>query len=119
MEDTLVRWRRMNGYKVLYIPGVDHAGIATQSVVEKHLARQNISKYDLGRKKFLEKVFEWKEEYGNAINEQLKRIGSSFAWDRFYFTMDEARSVSVIEAFNQLFEKNLIYRSNRIINWSC
>ncbi len=119
IEDTLVRWKRMQGFKAMYVPGVDHAGIATQSVVERTLAKENISKYDLGREKFVEKVWEWKESYGNKITNQLRRIGSSFDWTRFAFTMDEQRSKAVKEAFCVLYNKGLIYRSNRLINWSC
>ena len=109
----------MNGYKVVWVPGVDHAGISTQSVVEKTLAKQGVSKYDLGREKFVEKVWEWKEEYGNTITEQLRRIGSSLDWKRFTFTMDEKRSVAVKETFYRLYKKGLIYRGNRLINWCC
>ena len=119
VEDCLARWRRMQGFKTVYLPGVDHAGIATQAIVEKNLRKEGVSKYDLGREKFVEKVWEWKHSYGTRIEKQLRRLGSSLDWDRMSFTMDEPRSRAVIEAFCRLHEKGLIYRSNRLVNWSC
>ena len=119
IQDTLIRWKRMQGFKCVWVPGVDHAGISTQSVVEKTLAKQNISKYDLGREDFVKKVWEWKEEYGNTITTQLRRIGSSLDWQRYTFTMDDTRSVAVKETFYKLYKKGLIYRGNRLINWCC
>lgn len=119
IEDCMTRWRKMSGYKAVYIPGVDHAGIATQSVVEKTLLKQGITKNQLGREKFVEKVWEWKKSYGIAIEKQLRRLGSCLDWDRFSFTMDETRSRAVKEAFIRLHEKGYIYRANRLVNWSC
>ena len=119
IQDTLVRWKKMKGFKTVYVPGVDHAGIATQSVVERTLAREGVSKYDIGREKFIERVWQWKEHYGNTITEQLKKIGSSLDWERYAFTMDKPRSVAVKEAFCRLYSNNLIYRANRLVNWSC
>lgn len=119
IQDSLIRWKKMKGFKTVYVPGVDHAGIATQSIVERTLAKDGIKKYDIGREKFVERVWEWKEHYGNTITEQLKKLGSSLDWDRFAFTMDEPRSVAVKEAFVRLYSKKLIYRANRLVNWSC
>lgn len=117
LQDILIRWRRMQGYNALWVPGTDHAGIATQARVEEHLAQDGISKYDLGREKFLEKVWEWKHEYHGRISKQLRLLGSSCDWDRERFTMDEGCSRAVREVFVRLFEKGLIYRGNYIINW--
>ena len=110
----------MSGKICLWNPGCDHAGIATQVVVEKKLFKeQKITRHDLGREKFVEKVWEWKKEYGAAIYDQLKKLGSSVDWDRAVFTMDEKMSKAVTEAFVRLHEDGTIYRSNRIVNWSC
>ncbi|KAB2952352.1 valine--tRNA ligase [Heliorestis acidaminivorans] len=117
LQDILVRWKRMAGYKVLWIPGTDHAGIATQAKVEEALAKEGQSKYDLGREAFLERVWDWKHQYGHRITSQLKKLGTSCDWSRERFTMDEGCSKAVQEVFIQLFEKDLIYRGNRIINW--
>jgi valyl-tRNA synthetase len=120
IQDTVVRWRRMSGYEALWVPGTDHAGIATQTVVEKKLMREGkITRHDLGREKFLEKVFEWKGEYGGKIFNQLRRLGSSLDWTREAFTMDEKLSKAVKEAFVKMHEDGLIYRDNRLVNWSC
>jgi len=120
VEDTLTRWHRMKGHATLYVPGTDHAGIATQSVVEKMLMKEsNQNRHDLGREKFVEKVWEWKNEYGNRITTQLRSLGSSVDWSRERFTMDAKCSKAVIEAFNQLHEKGLLYRERRLGNWSC
>jgi len=120
IQDTIVRWRRMSGYETLWVPGTDHAGIATQTVVEKKLQREEgITRHDLGREKFLERVFEWKEVYGGKITNQLRRIGSSMDWTREAFTMDEKLSKAVKEAFVRMFDEGLIYRDNRLVNWSC
>ena len=119
IEDCMCRWRSMNGYKTVYIPGVDHAGIATQSVVEKTLLKEGIDKNAIGREKFVERVWEWKQNYGSVIQMQLRRLGSMLDWDRFSFTMDETRSEAVKEAFVRLHERGLIYRANRLVNWSC
>jgi len=120
VEDAITRYHRMNGRMTLWVPGSDHAGIATQVVVEKKLAREEgLSRHDLGREKFLEKVFQWKEEYGGAIYNQLRRLGSSVDWDRVTFTMDPKCCKAVTEAFVLLHDEGTIYRSNRLVNWSC
>lgn len=117
IQDVLVRWRRMQGFNTLWMPGTDHAGIATQARVEEHLAREGLSKYDLGREKFLERVWDWKEEYGGEIINQLKRLGASCDWERERFTMDAGCSHAVREVFKRLYEKGLIYKGSYIINW--
>src|SRR3989338_7255758 len=117
IQDILIRQKRMQGYKTLWIPGTDHAGIATQNVVEKDLKKQGISRHDLGKEKFLEKVWEWKEKYGNIILDQLKKIGSSCDWSRTRFTMDEKYSEAVKTAFLHYHKKGWIYRGERVINW--
>jgi len=120
VEDAITRYHRMNGKMTLWVPGSDHAGIATQVVVEKKIAREEgISRHDLGREKFLDRVFQWKEEYGGAIYDQLRRLGSSVDWDRVTFTMDPKCCKAVTEAFVLLHEEGTIYRSNRLVNWSC
>jgi valyl-tRNA synthetase len=120
VEDTLTRWHRMKGDATLYVPGTDHAGIATQSVVEKMIMKQsNQTRHDLGRDAFISKVWEWKGEYGNRITTQLRRLGSSVDWSRERFTMDDMCSKAVIEAFNQFHEAGLLYRAERLGNWSC
>jgi valyl-tRNA synthetase len=120
VEDTLTRWHRMKGHATLYVPGTDHAGIATQTVVEKMLMKnEGRSRHDLGREEFVKKVWEWKGEYGNKITTQLRRLGSSVDWSRERFTMDDMLSKAVIEAFNIFHERGLLYRSNRLGNWSC
>lgn len=117
LQDILTRWRRMQGYNTLWLPGTDHAGIATQAKVEEQLAKEGISKYELGREKFLERVWDWKEQYGNRITQQLRKLGTSCDWDRERFTMDEGCSEAVKEVFIKLYEKGLIYQDNYIINW--
>ena len=117
LQDILCRLKRMQGYEVLWMPGTDHAGIATQNVVERFLAGQNISRHELGREKFVERVWEWKEEYGGRIIGQLKRLGASCDWSRLRFTMDEGLSRAVREVFVSLYEQGLIYRGDYIINW--
>lgn len=120
IEDTLTRWHRMSGRETLWCPGFDHAGIATQVVVEKKLKReQNKSRHDLGREAFVKEIWKWKEEKGATIINQLKRMGSSCDWDRQRFTMDDVSVKAVLEAFTILHEKGLIYRSKRLVNWSC
>lgn len=119
LQDILTRWRRMQGYNALWLPGTDHAGIATQAKVEQELAGEGLSKYDLGREKFLERVWEWKENYGGRITNQLRRLGSSCDWDRERFTMDEGCSKAVREVFVRLYEEGLIYRDYYITNWCC
>jgi len=117
LQDVLVRWRRMQGRNTLWMPGTDHAGIATQNVVEKELAKQNLRRQDLGRERFLERVWQWKEQYGSRIIHQLKRVGCSCDWERTRFTMDQGLSRAVREAFVRLYEKGLIYRGKYLINW--
>jgi valyl-tRNA synthetase len=120
IQDALSRYHRMLGHNVLYLPGVDHAGIATQVVVEKKLmAEHSQTRHDLGREKFVEKVWEWKEKYGSRINHQLRKIGSSLDWSRECFTMDDNLSVAVKEAFVRLYERGVIFRENRLVNWDC
>ena len=119
IEDTLTRWHRMRGDVTCWLPGLDHAGIATQNVVERMLQNQGISKKDLGRDKFVEKVWEWKEKHGDRIYYQFEKLGASIDWDRMVFTMDDKLSRAVREAFIRLFEKGLIYRSYRLANWCC
>ncbi len=118
LQDLYIRWKRMKGYEVCWFPGIDHAGIATQTRVEAELESQNITKYDIGREKFIEKVWEWKEKYGGIILQQLKKLGVSCDWSRTLFTMDESASNAVREVFIRLFDEGLIYRGKRIINWS-
>ncbi|RIY40531.1 valine--tRNA ligase [Neopusillimonas maritima] len=115
--DGLVRYHRMRGDDTVFIPGTDHAGIATQIVVERQLDAQKVSRHDLGREKFLEKVWEWKEQSGNTITSQFRRLGSSADWDREYFTMDDNLSRGVVETFVRLYEQGLIYRGKRLVNW--
>jgi len=117
LQDILVRWRRMQGRNTLWMPGTDHAGIATQNVVERELARENLTRQRLGREKFLERVWQWKERYGSRIIDQLKAVGCSCDWDRLRFTMDEGLSRAVREAFVTLYERDLIYRGKYLINW--
>ncbi|MDB4969824.1 MAG: Valyl-tRNA synthetase [Myxococcales bacterium] len=118
IQDLLIRWRRMGAYNAMWMPGTDHAGIATQMVVERNLkALEGKSRHDLGREKFIERVWEWKEKNGNRIIEQLKVMGASCDWDRERFTMDEGLSKAVREAFVRLYEEGLIYRAQRLINW--
>ncbi len=118
LQDTLIRFKRMQGYDALWVPGVDHAGIATQIKVEEELrVKEGITRYDLGREKFLERVWDWKHKYGNRIVEQQKKLGASCDWDRAAFTMDEGCSKAVREVFVSLYEKGLIYKGSRIINW--
>ena len=115
--DGLTRYYRMKGCNTAWIPGTDHAGIATQIVVERQLAAQNVSRHDLGREKFLEKVWEWKEVSGGTITQQMRRVGCSADWTREYFTMDDVRAETVTEVFVRLFEQDLIYRGKRLVNW--
>ena len=118
MEDLMIRYHRMKGIPTLWVPGTDHAGIATQMLVEKMLAKQGIKRDDLGRESFLEHVWEWKTTYGGRITHQIRRLGASCDWEKERFTMDEGLSKAVREAFVRLFEKGLIYRGPRMINWS-
>jgi len=117
MQDILCRYRRLRGDNVLWMPGTDHAGIATQNVVEKKLARDGSDRHQLGREKFIDAVWQWREKYGSAIINQLKRLGASCDWQRERFTMDEGLSLAVRKVFVQLYDEGLIYRGNYIINW--
>lgn len=117
LQDILCRWKRMEGYNVLWMPGTDHAGIATQNVVERELAKEGLTRHDLGREEFLKRVWQWKEKYGNYIIEQLKRLGASCDWQRTRFTMDEGFSKGVREVFVRLYEEGLIYRGDYMVNW--
>jgi valyl-tRNA synthetase len=117
LQDILIRMKRMKGFEALWLPGMDHAGIATQNVVEKQLAAQGLSRHDLGREKFVEKVWEWKDESGGSILGQMKRLGDSVDWSRERFTMDAGLSQAVLEIFKRLYDAELIYRAERIINW--
>jgi valyl-tRNA synthetase len=115
--DIIVRWHRMRGFITLWLPGTDHAGIATQMMVERQLSSEGIKRRDLGREKFIERVWDWKKHYGGAILDQMKRLGASVDWDREYFTMDDNLSHAVREVFVRLYEEGLIYRGNYIVNW--
>lgn len=117
LQDILARYKRMDGYNVLWLPGTDHAGIATQNVVEKQLAEEGTDRHKLGREAFIERVWKWKQEYGGQIIKQLKKLGSSCDWSRERFTMDEGLSLAVREVFVRLFREGLIYRGDYIINW--
>jgi valyl-tRNA synthetase len=115
--DIVVRWHRMRGFTTLWLPGTDHAGIATQMMVERQLASEGKSRRELGREKFIERVWEWKKQYGGAITDQMRRLGASVDWEREYFTMDERLSRAVKEAFVRLYDEGLIYRGKYIVNW--
>lgn len=117
LQDVLIRFKRMQGFNTLWLPGKDHAGIATQIKVEEQLAKEGLTRDDLGREKFVERVWEWKEEYGDRIGKQIRRLGASCDWSRERFTLDEGCSRAVREVFVSLYEKDLIYRGNRITNW--
>ena len=118
LQDILTRYKRMQGYSALWLPGTDHAGIATQIKVEEELrTKEGLTRYDLGREKFLQRVWQWKEKYGNRIVEQQKKMGASCDWSRSRFTMDEGCSKAVRETFCELYDKGLIYKGSRIINW--
>ena len=117
LMDTLTRRRRMQGYRTLWLPGMDHAGIATQNVVERELAKEGLSRHDLGREAFVDRVWQWKAEYGGRILSQMRRLGDSVDWSRERFTMDEGLSRAVQTIFKQLYDDDLIYRAERIINW--
>src|SRR5437867_36211 len=117
VRDAIIRRKRMQGYETLWVPGTDHAGIATQVVVERELAKEGIDRRQLGREKFVERVWTWKQRYGNMIVDQIKKLGSSCDWSRLRFTMDEGLARAVRTAFVQMYEDGLIYRGERIINW--
>jgi len=117
LQDILIRWRRMEGYETLWLPGTDHASIATEAKIVEAMRKEGITKEEIGREKFLERAWEWKAQYGGRIVEQLKKLGSSCDWDRERFTLDEGCSKAVREVFCKLYDKGLIYRGERIINW--
>jgi valyl-tRNA synthetase len=117
MMDVLTRWKRMSGWRTLWLPGMDHAGISTQLMVTRELKKEGKTRHDLGREKFIERVWEWKEQYGGQILNQLRREGASVDWSRFKFTMDEDLSRAVRESFVRLYDEGMIYRGNRIVNW--
>ena len=117
LQDILIRYHRMNGYNTLWLPGTDHASIATEAKIVEAMRKEGITKEDIGREKFLERAWEWKRQYGGRIIEQLKKMGSSCDWDRERFTLDEGCNKAVVEVFNNLYEKGLIYRGERIVNW--
>ncbi len=117
LQDVICRWKRMKGYEVCWVPGTDHAGIATQWVVERELAKEGLTRHDVGREEFLKRVWEWKEKYGSRIINQLKKLGTSCDWERERFTMDEGFSKAVRRAFVSLYKEGLIYRGKRLINW--
>jgi valyl-tRNA synthetase len=117
MMDVLTRYKRMSGWRTLWLPGMDHAGISTQLMVTRDLKKEGKTRHDLGREKFVERVWKWKQEYGGQILNQLRREGASVDWSRFRFTMDEDLSRAVREAFVRFYEEGLIYRGNRIVNW--
>lgn len=117
IQDILARWKRMRGHKVLWLPGTDHAGIATQNVVERELSKEGLNRQKLGRDAFIERIWKWKAEYGSRIIHQLKKLGASCDWSRERFTLDEGLSRAVREVFVRLFEEGLVYRDNRLINW--
>ena len=118
IQDVLIRWKRMLGFNALWLPGTDHAGIATQSVVERELKKEGKTRHDLGREKFVERVWEWKNQYGNRIYQQMRRLGDSCDWDRAVFTLDPGVSRAVRKVFVDLHKKGLIYRGQRLVNWS-
>ncbi|HTZ17840.1 MAG TPA: class I tRNA ligase family protein, partial [Dissulfurispiraceae bacterium] len=117
LQDILSRWNRLSGRKVLWLPGTDHAGIATQNVVERELSKDGLDRHKLGRDQFIDMVWKWKAEYGGRIIHQLKKLGASCDWSRERFTLDEGLSKAVREVFVQLFDEGLIYRDSRLINW--
>jgi valyl-tRNA synthetase len=117
LQDIIVRFKRMQGFNTLWMPGMDHAGIATQNVVEQELAREGLTRHDLGREKFIERVWEWKAKFGGVIINQLKRLGCSCDWERQRFTMDDGLSRAVREVFVRLYNEDLIYQGDYIVNW--
>ena len=119
MEDLMIRYHRMKGIPTLWVPGTDHAGIATQLMVERHLLKtEEVTREELGREEFVKRTWEWKKKYGSIITNQIRRLGASCDWDRERFTLDDGLSRAVREAFVRLYEKGLIYRGPRLINWS-
>ena len=117
IQDILIRKKRMQGYKTLWLPGTDHAGIATQNVVEKKLKKENKNRHNLGRENFIKLVWEWKKEYGNNILKQLKKLGASCDWSRKRFTMDKNYANAVEKAFIYYYKKKWIYKGERVVNW--
>lgn len=118
IQDLLIRWKRMCGYNAMWLPGTDHAGIATQTVVERELKKENLTRHQLGREKFVERVWQWKNQYGDRITQQMRKLGDSCDWDRNTFTLDEGVSKAVRKVFASLYKKNWIYRGQRLVNWS-
>ena len=119
IQDLLIRWKRMSGYNAMWLPGTDHAGIATQTVVEKELKKtKNLTRHQLGRDAFVEQVWQWKHQYGDRITQQMRRLGDSCGWDRNTFTLDEGVSKAVRKVFVSLYKKGWIYRGQRLVNWS-
>src|SRR5579863_5142712 len=117
LQDIIVRTRRMQGYNTLWLPGTDHAGIATQNVVERELAKEGKTRHDLGREKFIERCWQWREQYGTRIYHQFEKLGCSYDWERVRFTMDESYVDAVMEEFRSWYERGLIYRGTRVVNW--
>src|SRR5216110_1296576 len=117
LQDVVVRWKRMSGFNTLWLPGTDHAGIATQMIVDRELTKRGISRFDIGREKFLEEVWKWKEQHRTEIKDQLARLGTSADWTRERFTLDEGLSRAVRHAFVRLYEDGLIYRGIAMVNW--
>ncbi|MCD5408377.1 class I tRNA ligase family protein, partial [Candidatus Bipolaricaulota bacterium] len=117
LQDIVIRYKRMDGFEACWFPGTDHAGIATQNVVEQELAKEGKTRHDLGREEFVKRVWQWKEKYGSEIIEQLKALGASCDWSRTRFTLDEGLSRAVRTAFVRLYEEGLIYRGDYMINW--
>jgi valyl-tRNA synthetase len=118
IQDLLIRWKRMQGFNAMWLPGTDHAGIATQTIVEKELKKKNITRHQLGREKFVDEIWKWKNDYGDRIYNQMRRLGDSCDWDRATFTLDDGVSKAVRKVFVNLYKKNTIYRGQRLINWS-
>jgi len=120
IQDSLVRWRRMRGESVSWVPGMDHAGISTQTVVEKKLMReQKLTRHDIGREAFIQQIWDWKGLHGDKITMQFRRLGASMDWDQSFFTLDETRTEAVKSAFIQLYRDGLLYRDTRLVNWCC
>lgn len=118
IQDTLIRWKRMSGFNALWLPGTDHAGIATQAVVEKEIKKEGLNRHQMGREKFVERIWEWKNQYGDRIYKQMRRLGDSCDWDRAVFTLDPGVSKAVRKVFVSLYKKGWIYRGQRLVNWS-
>ena len=117
LQDILIRWRRMQGYEALWLPGTDHASIATEAKIVEQMRKEGLTKEGIGREAFLERAWDWKKQYGGRIVSQLKKLGSSCDWDRERFTMDEGCSAAVKHVFVKLYNKGLIYRGERMVNW--